>query len=189
MPPSLAEWLPEDHLAWFVLAAVDEMDLSAFYASYRADGHGRAAEPAMMLSLLLYGYAKGQRSSRAIERACVEDVAPSGDRDKTSVPIRRRSRAFASATKPHEILAEEDAVDQAEDERYGDARGDELPPQLSTRHGRQAWLPDAKRRLDERRAQHAWPVPRSRREGPKEAKRRLDEELATECAAKAAYED
>ncbi len=76
MPPSLQEWLPEDHLAWFVLAAVEQMDLSAFYADYRADGHGRAAhEPAMMLSLLLYGYAKGQRSSRVIERECVEDIA------------------------------------------------------------------------------------------------------------------
>jgi transposase len=59
MPPSLREWLPEDHFAWFVLAAVDEMDLSAFYAAYRADGHGRAAhDPKMMVALLLYAYAK-----------------------------------------------------------------------------------------------------------------------------------
>ena len=65
MPPSLREWLPEDHLAWFVLAAVEEMDLSAFYAAYRLDGHGRAAhEPAMMVALLLYAYATGERSSR-----------------------------------------------------------------------------------------------------------------------------
>ena len=76
MPPSLAEWLPEDHFAWFVLAAVEEMDLSAFYGAYREDGHGRAAhEPAMMVALLLYAYARGRRSSRVIERACVEDVA------------------------------------------------------------------------------------------------------------------
>jgi transposase len=59
-----------------VLAAVAEMDLSAFYAAYRQDGHGRAAhDPAMMVALLLYAYALGGRSSRAIERACVEDVA------------------------------------------------------------------------------------------------------------------
>ena len=52
MPPSLREWLPEDHLAWFVLDAVEEMDLSEFYAEYRADGHGRAAyEPSMMVAL------------------------------------------------------------------------------------------------------------------------------------------
>jgi len=43
LPPSLRDWLPEDHLAWFVIAAVDEMDLAAFYAAYRPDGHGRAA--------------------------------------------------------------------------------------------------------------------------------------------------
>jgi transposase len=76
MPPSLREWVPEDHLVWTVLDAVAEMDLGAFYASYRADGHGRPAyEPSMMVALLLYAYARGNRSSRAIERACVEDVA------------------------------------------------------------------------------------------------------------------
>ena len=54
MPP-LREWLPEDHLAWFVIEAVEEMDLGEFYAEYRADGHGRAAyEPSMMVALLLY---------------------------------------------------------------------------------------------------------------------------------------
>src|SRR5271166_5904565 len=42
-PPNLREWLPEDHLAWFVLAAVKEMDVSAFLGAYRADGHGRPA--------------------------------------------------------------------------------------------------------------------------------------------------
>jgi transposase len=76
LPPSLREWLPEDHLAWFVLDAVEEMDLSEFYAEYRADGHGRAAyEPSMMVALLLYGYATKQRSARAIERHCREDIA------------------------------------------------------------------------------------------------------------------
>src|SRR5215213_6601210 len=76
MPPSLREWVPEDDLVWTVLDAVAEMDLGAFYASYRADGHGRPAyEPSMMVGLLLYAYARGNRSSRSIERACVEDVA------------------------------------------------------------------------------------------------------------------
>ena len=66
MAPSLRDWLPEDHFAWFVIDAVAGMDLSAFYAAYRRDGHGRAAfDPAMMVALLLYAYAKGQRSSRA----------------------------------------------------------------------------------------------------------------------------
>ena len=76
LPPSLREWLPEGHLAWTILEAVEEMDLSAFYSAYRVDGHGRPAyEPSMMVALLLYAYARGNRSSRGIERACVEDVA------------------------------------------------------------------------------------------------------------------
>ena len=49
MPPDPRDWLPEDHLAWFVLGSVEQIDLSAFYASYRLDGWGRAAfEPEMM---------------------------------------------------------------------------------------------------------------------------------------------
>jgi transposase len=76
MPPSLRDWVPEGHLVWTVLDAVDELDLSAMYADYRDDGRGRPAyEPSMMVALLLYAYARGNRSSRGIERACVEDVA------------------------------------------------------------------------------------------------------------------
>ncbi len=76
LPPSLRQWLPGDHFAWFVLDAVEQMDLAGFYAALRQDGHGRAAhDPAMMVALLLYAYARGLRSSRRIERACVEDVA------------------------------------------------------------------------------------------------------------------
>src|SRR3954454_3155522 len=76
LPTSLRDWLPEEHLAWLVLEAIDELDLSAFYGAYRADGHGRAAlDPAMMVALLVYAYAVGVRSSRAIERRCREDVA------------------------------------------------------------------------------------------------------------------
>src|SRR5919107_82448 len=76
LAPSVREWLPDDHLAWVVLEAVGELDLTAFYRAYRDDGHGRAAlDPAMMVALLLYAYAIGVRSSRAIERRCREDVA------------------------------------------------------------------------------------------------------------------
>jgi transposase len=76
LPPSLREWLPEDHLAWFVLDAVAELDLEPFYASYRRDGWGAAAhDPQMMVGLLVYAYAIGERSSRAIERRLREDVA------------------------------------------------------------------------------------------------------------------
>jgi transposase len=76
MPPSLTEWLPEDHLVWTVLGAVDVMDLSRFNDAYRMGAAGRAPyDPQMMVALLLYSYARGNRSSRGIERACQEDVA------------------------------------------------------------------------------------------------------------------
>ncbi len=76
LPPRLRDWLPEGHLAWFVLDAVTQLELTAFYSAYRAGGHGRAGhDPAMMVALLLYAYAIGERSSRRIERRCVEDVA------------------------------------------------------------------------------------------------------------------
>jgi hypothetical protein len=52
LPPSLREWLAADHLAWFVLDAVDELDLSSFVAEYRNDGWGRAAfDPTLMVRL------------------------------------------------------------------------------------------------------------------------------------------
>src|SRR3954447_20131345 len=76
MPPDVRDWLPEGHLAWFVIDAVAAMDLAAFYAAYREDGRSRPAyEPSMMVTLLLYAYARGVRSARAIERACEEDIA------------------------------------------------------------------------------------------------------------------
>ena len=61
-----------------------------------------------------------------------------------------------------EILAEADAVERAEDEQFGERRGDELPPELATAQGRRGWLREAKRRLDEQRAEEARPIPRSR---------------------------
>ena len=76
LPPDVRDWLPADHLAWFVIDAVGQMDLAAFYGAYRADGHGRAAyEPSMMVTLVLYAYATKERSSRAIESHCRQDVA------------------------------------------------------------------------------------------------------------------
>ncbi len=76
VPPDLRDWLDEDHLAWFVLESVAELELADFYADYRQDGHGAAAhDPQMMVSLLIYSYAVGERSSRGIERRCREDVA------------------------------------------------------------------------------------------------------------------
>jgi transposase len=76
LPPDVREWLPADHLAWFVIDAVADMNVGAFYAAYRADGHGRAAyEPSLMVAVILYAFATRVRSSRAIECHCREDVA------------------------------------------------------------------------------------------------------------------
>lgn len=74
-PPSLKDWLPEGDLAWFIIDAVSQMELETFYARYRDDGWGNAAyEPSMMVSLLLYAYCLGERSSRRIERLCERDI-------------------------------------------------------------------------------------------------------------------
>jgi transposase len=235
LPPSLREWLPQDHLAWFVIDAVAQFDLAAFYAAYRADGHGRAAhDPAMMVALLLYAYAIGERSSRRIERRCLEDVATrvicaNRAPDHTTIARFRQRHESALAglfgdvlalcaaaglvevgviavdgTKVHanaseratcdyeqiarEILAEADAVDRDEDERFGERRGDELPEHLASGAGRAKWLAEAKRRLEQRRADEAKPIPASRQQRLRESKRRLDEDLQTECRANAAYE-
>ena len=195
---------------------------------------GRRYDPAMMVALLLYAYARGTRSSRRIERACEEDVAfrviaaqQQPDHATIARFVERHQEAIAGlfgevlalcakhglasvgviavdGTKlqanasrnanvdyeqlAREILEEAQAVDAAEDELYGDARGDELPEQLRTGEGRRAWLREAKRQLEEQRAEEARPVPRSRGKRLKEAKRRLEEELWTETRANRAYE-
>jgi transposase len=76
LPPSLADWLPEGHLAWFVLDAVEQIDLEPFYAKYHKNGVGNSAfNPSMMVALLIYAYCVGERSSRQIEKRCQSDVA------------------------------------------------------------------------------------------------------------------
>jgi transposase len=76
LPPDIREWIPGSDLAWFVLDAVKQMDLRAFYSGYRQDGRGGSAYPPdVMVSLLLYSYCMGERSSRRIERLCERDVA------------------------------------------------------------------------------------------------------------------
>jgi transposase len=186
LPPDMREWLPEGHLAWFVIDAVAALDLSWFAARATPRGSlaGRAAyDPRMLLALLVYGYAAGVRSSRRIERACWEDVAfrviCAGDVPDHATVARFRREHFAdpeavgglfgqvlvlaaraglgrlgliavdgtkiaaAASKDAnrterrlrelaaQILAEAEAVDAAEDELYGEARGDELPQELA----------------------------------------------------------
>ncbi|MBV9799151.1 MAG: transposase [Solirubrobacterales bacterium] len=200
LPPSLTDWLPEDHLVWTVLGAVEQMDLDGFYGVYRANGQGRAAyDPAMLVALLWYSYSVGLRSSRQVERACRGDVAFKVITAKrvpdhsTIAEFRRRhevavgelfvsvlglcgeaglvrvgeiavdgTRMRANASRDRnrgyesivsEILQEAERVDREEDERYGEARGDELPEQLRTREGRRAALQAARERLERERAE------------------------------------
>lgn len=78
LPPSLADWIPEGHLAHFVSDSVDQLDLTAWYARYeqREDGRGQLAyEPRLMLKLLIYAYAVGIFSSRKIAQA-LDDLVP-----------------------------------------------------------------------------------------------------------------
>src|SRR5512132_661040 len=76
LPPDLRDWLPQDHIAWFILDVTDQVDLQPFYRAHRDDGHGhRAYDPKTLLGVLLYGYCIGVRSSRQIERRLNEDIA------------------------------------------------------------------------------------------------------------------
>jgi transposase len=227
LPPSLREWLPEQHLAWFVLDAVAEMDLMAFYANYRDDGWGRAAhDPAMMVALFVYAYAIGVRSSRAIERRCREDVAfrvITANRVPDHATIARfrvRHEAaiaglfgdvlalcarsglvkvgvvavdgtkIAAAATHHatrsyeqiaqEILQEAARIDAAEDELFGEDRGDELPEGLRTSGDRRKVLREAKQALDAERAAQAKKIPRGRTDRLRECGRRLRQDWELE---------
>jgi transposase len=202
LPPSLREWLAEDHLAWFVLDAVDAIDLGAFYAEYRDDGWGRAAfDPAMMVALLLYAYAVGERSSRQIERRCREDVACRvicANRIPDHATVARfrvrheqalaeiftqvlalcaraglvsvgvvaldgtlisgnasmgATRSYASIRAEVEAMLEQAAqADAAEDEQFGEARGDELPAALAERGSRRDRLRRCREELEREEA-------------------------------------
>ena len=74
LPPSVDEWLPEDHLARYVVEVIDQLDLSKLISRYSRSG-SEAYHPALMLALLVYGYATGTFSSRKIERATHDSVA------------------------------------------------------------------------------------------------------------------
>lgn len=73
-PPSVSDWLPEDHLARFVAEVVDQLDLTGITEQYQGRG-SRAHHPATLLCLLIYGYATGVFSSRKIERASYDSIA------------------------------------------------------------------------------------------------------------------
>lgn len=235
LPPSLRDWLPADHLAWFVMEAVDELELELFYAAYRADGHGRAAlDPSMMVSLLVYAYAVGVRSARAIERRCREDVAfrvitANQTPDHATIArFRVRHEAaiadlftgvlglcakaglvkvgvvaidgtkIAAAATHHqnrtyrqiaeEILKEAGEIDAAEDELYGEKRGDELPEGFGTATERRARLREAKLALEAERAAKAKKVPRDRAKRLKECRSRMEQDLELRRRVEAEHE-
>src|SRR4051812_43626124 len=89
LPPDVRQWLPEDHLAWFVIDAVGVIDTTAFCAADRVDGHGRAAyEPSMMIALLLYLLGKRDALfAGARARVCGGSGVP---RDRRALAARSR---------------------------------------------------------------------------------------------------
>ncbi len=74
LPPSVDDWLPERHLARFVVEVIEQLDLSPFVKAYRGSGSA-AHHPSVLLGLLIYGYATGVFSSRKLERASYDSVA------------------------------------------------------------------------------------------------------------------
>jgi transposase len=202
LAPSVRDWLPEGHLAWFVLEVVERLDLRAIYGEFRSDGSGRPAhEPGMMVALIVYAYCVGERSSRQVERRCVEDVAfrvIAANRAPDHTTISRFRQRFAEPlaglfvqvlamcqragmvrvgtvavdgtkmaanaglganrtyaairAEVQRILEEAEQVDAAEDERFGDRRGDELPQELADPRSRRARLDQIQRELE---AEHA----------------------------------
>src|SRR5271167_3696407 len=213
-PPSLHDWLPEAHLARFLSDVVNALDLEGIYASYsEKDGRGMSAyAPAMMVRVLLYGYATGVYSSRKIQAKTYDDVAfrfLSADEHpdhSTLAEFRKRhlkalaglflqavqlcakaglvklghvaidgTKIKGNASK-HKAMSYErmseaekklqaeveallqraEAVDAAEDEKYGkDKAGDELPAELTRRESRLAKIRAAKAELEAEAKQKA----------------------------------
>ena len=121
LPAALQEWLPDDHLAYFISDVVDQLDMSEVTARYERERRGGPPyHPRMMVKVLLYGYCVGVASSRRIAQRLHEDIA---------------FRVLAAEVA--ELLERAREVDDEEDRQYGkDKRGDELPEELAFREGR-----------------------------------------------------
>ena len=206
VPPSLDEWLPSTHLSRFVADVVEtQLDLSRFYAAYGKSKGQPPYDPRLMVRVLLYGYCVGVRSSRELERACVDVVAfrwlagqqnpdfrsigrfrkrhlaalgnvflqalelcraagmvslgqvaldgtkvrANASRHKAMSYQRLSAKQKVLAVEASDLLAEADAIDKAEDARFGkDKRGDELPKELARRESRLVKLAFAKEQLE-----------------------------------------
>jgi transposase len=212
LPPSLREWMPEDHLAYFVSDVIDQLNLSAMDDVYGNEKRGQPPyNPRMMTKLLVYAYCVGVFSSRRIERRLVEDiafrvlaaenqpnfrtisdfrkihlhrlaglfeqvlkialeagamkvgrVALDGTKIKANASkhkamsydrVKEKERDLRAEVK--EMMAQAEAADAEEDERYGDKRGDELPAELARRETRLKAIREAKRALEARAREKA----------------------------------
>ena len=224
MPPSIRDWVDPESLPAFISDLVDGLDLAPFLAAHDEPRGMPPYHPAMMLKVLLYGYATGVRSSRKLEERLLCDVgfmflaggarpghkaisefrrrhlaalealfleslvlcqeaglvklgrvALDGTKVKASASKhkamsygRMDEREAALAAEVRRILEEAETTDRAEDDLYGDARGDELPKALRTREGRLRKLREARAALEaEAREQsgdpHAVPEPKAQR--------------------------
>jgi transposase len=201
LPLDMREWLPSSHLVWFVIETVEQLDTSGFCGRSVLGGVGRAGfDPEMLVTLLVYGYARGVRSARQIARLCEVDVAfrviCGQDAPEHSTLSRFRAahedgfiglfgqllwlaaqaglgrfgtvavdgfKVAANASidanrdegwlreQARGMVAEAAAVDAVEDAEFGDARGDELPPELTDPKTRRAKIRAALEELEIRK--------------------------------------
>ena len=197
LPVDMADWVPDTDLVHLLLDVVGLMDLSAFASHYTKRGSGAPPfAPWMMVAILLYAYANGQRSSRKIERLCERDagfrmivgaevpdhsviarfrkrhrgdletlfveilklchaaglvrlgvVALDGTKVKANASLAANRTSKSLEMEVAVMLAEAEAIDAAEDEMFGEGRGDELPADLRERSGRLSRLRSCHERL------------------------------------------
>ena len=212
LPPSLRDWLPEGHLAYYVSDVVDQLDLSAIQAVYEKEMRGQPPyDPRMMTKVLVYGYCVGVFSSRRIQKRLQEDIgfkvlAAGNEPDFRTISDFRKihlealqglfeqvlemalesgavklgrvsldgTKVKANASKHKamsygrmkekqrqlkeevkQLLAQAEAADEEEDQRYGNQRGDELPAELQRRETRLAKIKQAKKVVEQRAREKA----------------------------------
>jgi transposase len=212
LPPSLRDWLPEGHLAYYVSDVVDQLDLSAIQAVYEKEMRGQPPyDPRMMTKVLVYGYCVGVFSSRRIQKRLQEDIgfkvlAAGNEPDFRTISDFRKihlealqglfeqvlemalesgavklgrvsldgTKVKANASKHKamsygrmkekqrqlkeevkQLLAQAEAADEEEDQRYGNQRGDELPAELQRQETRLAKIKQAKKVVEQRAREKA----------------------------------
>lgn len=156
MPPSVDEWLPERHLARFVVDVIASLDLRSMTGSYRGSGEA-SYHPSVLLGILVYGYATGVFSSRKLERATYDSVAfrfvaanQHPDHDTIAAFRRRFLKKIEAQLKAEvaELMAKAEAADQAD---LPD--GMSIPEELARREQRLAEIARARAIIEERAKQ------------------------------------